>query len=148
MTRSRASFCPVQTTQWYRPGEPTALDSPMISFQQLDAWKTSHELVLAVYEATDGMSDRETGIRRRLRQVAVLAPAKLAHGSARPDRSAFPRNVGLALGFLSELGYYLRFAHARGALPEDKLTQLQGLRGRAVFYTWRLFEKLTAGHET
>ncbi len=120
----------------------------MIGFQHLDAWKTSHELVLAVYEATDGMSDRETGIRRRLRQAAILAPAKLAHGSARPDRGAFPRYVGLALGFLSELGYYLRLAHARGVLPHDKLTRLQGLRGRAVFYTWKLFEKLAAGSET
>ncbi len=120
----------------------------MIGFQQLDAWKTSHQLVLAVYEATDGMSDRERGLQRRLRQVAILAPAKLAHGSARPDRGAFPRYVGLALGFLSELGYYLRLAHARGVLPEDSLNQLQGLRGRAVFYTWKLFERLAAGSET
>lgn len=119
----------------------------MIGFRQLDAWKASHALVLAVYEATDTMPDRGTGLRKKLRHVAVLAPARLAHGCGRPDRNAFSRYVGIALGVLAELGYYLHLAHARGLLPEDALFHLTGLRGRAAFYTLRLFERLAAGRE-
>lgn len=115
----------------------------MRDYRQLDAWKACHELVLALYAATERLDDRDSLIART-RRAALLAPAKLANGAARPDGNAFPAFVGRVLGYLSELGYYLRMACIRGLIAPDVAERLLGLRGRAVFYTWRLFERLTS----
>lgn len=125
------------------------LGPTMMSFERLDAWKVSHELALAVYQATDRIAeDKFEECVDHLRLAAILAPAKLAHGSARRSRKAFQRFVEMAMGYLAEMGYCLRLAGERGVLPENDVRQLSALRGRATFYTWKLFLTLAPSPDT
>lgn len=115
----------------------------MMTYQRLDAWKVSHHLTLAVYAATKELPAPETDdLRSRLRHVAMMAPAKLANGAGRQHRGMFRRCVDLAAGFLSELAYLLRVARDLGVLSEEKWQELDALRGRAAFYTWKLYLSL------
>jgi four helix bundle protein len=112
-------------------------------YRKLDAWKVCHDLCLAVYRATDKLEDgRDGGLVGDLRLAALLAPAKLAHGSARGSTKAFQRFVDLTLGYLSEISYNLELARAIGTIPEDTVKELDALRGRAAFYTWKLYLSL------
>ncbi len=114
-----------------------------MSYECLDAWKVCHELVLAVYRATDnGPEEQPGGCIEQLRFAAVLAPAKLAHGSARTSRKVFQRFVELVLGYLAEVAYHLRLSEEQGILPESTVRQLSALRGRATFYTQKLYRSL------
>ena len=121
----------------------------MMTYEKLDAWKVSHELVLAVWRATEKWSgpDGEC-LRDELRSVALLAPAKLANGSGRLTRKSFQRCVDLSLGYLIELAYLLQRGEEMGLLTGVRRRELDAVRGRAVFYTTKLFVSLTEDPET
>jgi four helix bundle protein len=121
----------------------------MMTYEKLDAWKVSHDLVLAVWRATEKWSgpDGEC-LRDELRSVALLAPSKLANGSGRLTRKSFQRCVDLALGYLIELGYLLQRGEEMGLLTGVRRRELDAVRGRAVFYTTKLFVSLTDNSET
>lgn len=134
----------------YRRGRPDRYNRiTMMTYEKLDAWKVSHELVLAVWRATEKWSgpDGEC-LRDELRSVALLAPAKLANGSGRLTRKSFQRCVDLALGYLIELGYLLQRGEETGLLTGVRRRELDAVRGRAVFYTTKLFVSLTENPET
>lgn len=115
----------------------------MMSYHRLDAWAVSHELTLAVYRATRTFpSPAGDHLRDGLRRAAMMAPAKLANGAGRRHRGMVRRSVDLAAGFLSELAYGLRLARELGLLAEEKWQELDALRGRAAFYTWKLYLSL------
>lgn len=119
-----------------------------MAYEKLDAWKVSHELVLAVWRTTEPWTGPEgERLRDELRSVALLAPAKLANGSGRRLRKPFLRCVDVALGYLVELGYLLQRAHDAGLLTTARARALDGLRGRAVFYTTKLFVSLASNPE-
>jgi len=121
----------------------------MMTYEKLDAWKVSHELVLAVWRATEKWSgpDGEC-LRDELRSVALLAPSKLANGSGRLTRKSFQRCVDLALGYLIELGYLLQRGEETGLLTGVRRRELDAVRGRAVFYTTKLFVALTENSDS
>lgn len=121
----------------------------MTSYECLDAWRVCHELALAVYRATDRFSgDARDHHLERLRLAAILAPAKLAHGSARPSRRVFQRFVETALGYLVEVAYYIRLGRERAIFGQEDAQQLTALRGRATFYTWKLYVSLAPSPDT
>jgi four helix bundle protein len=121
----------------------------MMSYDRLDAWRVCHELALAIYRSTDRLS-RETRDHHleRLRLAAILAPAKLAHGSARQSRKVFQRFVETALGYLVEVAYYIRLGRERRLFGDEDVRQLTALRGRATFYTWKLYLSLAPSPDT
>ena len=53
----------------------------------------------------------------------------------------------MALGYLMELHYLLHRAEELGLLTGAHRRELDGLRGRAVFYTTRLFVSLASNPE-
>lgn len=117
----------------------------MHAYENLDAWKATHELGLAVWRVTEGWSGAEgTWMREELRTVALTAPMRIAHGTGRLLRRPFQRHVDMALGYLMELHYLLRRCQELGFLSARHRRELDGLRGRAVFYTTRLFASLAS----
>ena len=121
----------------------------MMPYEKLDAWKLCHELVLEVWRATDKWTGADAeSLRDEIRSVALLAPARLANGAGRRLQKPFQRMVDLALGYLAELGYLLEQAEQVGLLTPGRRRGLDGLRGRAVFYTTKLFTSLASNPET
>ncbi len=116
----------------------------MMPYERFDAWKVCHELVLAVYKTTESWPDDagdgvKDGVKAHICRSAILAPAKLANGSARRSRTAFRKFILITLGYISELAYLLQLALDLELLSKEDWQKLDNIRGRASFYTWKLF---------
>lgn len=78
----------------------------MQDFRNLDVWKRSHELTLAVYRATKPFPDDERfGLTSQLRRATASIPANLAEGCGRGSDPDFGRFVQNAMGSASEVEY-------------------------------------------
>jgi four helix bundle protein len=121
---------------------------PMHAYENLDAWKAAHALGLAVWRLTEGWAGQDAvWMRDEMRTVAFRAPLRIVHGAGRLLRKPFQRHVDMALGYLMELHYLLRRAEELGLLSGTQRRELDGLRGRAFFYTTRLFVSLASNAE-
>jgi hypothetical protein len=114
----------------------------MRTYEKLDAWKSSHALVLAVHEATEKLK-RDDELVYRLNYTSLRAAGKIAFGAGCGNRRMFLYAVQRSAGFLAEFGYYLSLARVMGVLTDQVWKRLDALRGRAAFYTWQLLESLT-----
>jgi len=115
----------------------------VLPYERFAAWQRCHELVLAVYRVTQLFPrDERYGLTSQARRAAFSAAANIAEGSAKRGRREFLRYLDITLGSLSELSYALRVASDLNLVPVDKLHELNELRARAGFLTWRLYERL------
>ncbi len=116
-----------------------------MNYEDFDAWKGCHALVLATHEDTKPAAGREPQLVRRLEYHAVAAAGKLAFGAGSRHRGMFRLAVARTAGHLSAFGYHLSLVRVMGILPEVECTRLDALRGRAAFYTWSLLAALLGG---
>ncbi|MCI0334347.1 MAG: four helix bundle protein [Planctomycetes bacterium] len=83
----------------------------MQDFRNLDVWKKSHELMLAVYRASRSFPDDERfGLTSQLRRATASIPANLAEGCGRGSDADFGRFVQNAMGSSSEVEYHFLLA--------------------------------------
>ena len=121
----------------------------MLPYERFAAWQRCHELTLAVYRVTQSSPKQETyGLTAQARRAAFSAPANIAEGSAKRGSREFPRYLDIALGSLAELSYALRLAHDLNLIPAQEWEELNGLRARAGFLTWRLYERIGGKRRT
>jgi hypothetical protein len=123
----------------------------MMAYEKLDAWKSTHALVLAVYDALPPKVLRHSphgAHAARLHRSALRAVGRIAFGSGTRNRKMFRRAVERAAGHLSEFAYQLAIARTQGVLLGDVADRLGALRGRASFYTWQLLESLLSAGGT
>lgn len=112
-------------------------------YQDLHAWRESHELALAVYRVTKMFPTNERfGLTSQLRRAAFSAPVNIVEGSSRKSRREFQRFLDIALASLSEVGYCLLFSKEAGFLDEATWKNLNDRQNRARFLTWRLYRVL------
>jgi four helix bundle protein len=79
----------------------------ILHFQQLDAWKQAHELVLMTYRCTQGFpGDERYGLVSQMRRAAVSVPANIAEGFKRRGIQDKVRFYNIAEGSLEELKYF------------------------------------------
>jgi len=117
--------------------------SCVLPYERFAAWQRCHELVLAIYRVTQSFpKDERYGLTSQARRAAFSAAANIAEGSAKRGRREFLRYLDITLGSLSELSYALRVANDLNFVSADKLNELNELRARAGFLTWRLYERL------
>jgi four helix bundle protein len=84
----------------------------MRDFTQLKVWVRSHQLTLAVYEATLAFPREEQyGLKSQIRRSCASIPANIAEGCGRGTNADLARFLQIALGSASELQYHLRLAH-------------------------------------
>jgi four helix bundle protein len=77
------------------------------SFQQLDAWREAHRLVIMVYRVTEHFPSHERfGLVAQMRRAAVSIPANVAEGFKRRGIREKVRFYNIAEGSLEELKYY------------------------------------------
>ena len=111
----------------------------MIPYERFDSWKLTHQLALAIYQATEQWPANERyGLTAQIRRAALSAPTNIAEGSAKRGRREFRRYLDIALGSLSEVSYLLRFSRDRGILKTEDFELLDNLRDQAGKLTWRL----------
>jgi four helix bundle protein len=97
----------------------------MQDFRNLEVWKMSHELTLAVYRATKAFPDDERfGLTSQLRRAAVSIPANVAEGCGRGSDADFGRFVQNAMGSSSEIEYEFLLAKDLNYLSAPLYTNL------------------------
>jgi len=115
----------------------------MMPYERFEAWKVCDELALAVYGATRTFPKEELyGLTSQARRAAFSAAVNIAEGSAKPGAREFCRFLNISIGSLAELAYTLRYCRRLQLLNEEDYRRLEGLRARAGFLTWRLYDAM------
>ena len=101
------------------------------SFRESPAWQASHELTLAVYQATLEFPRLETfGLTHELRRSAAAVGASIADGFGRNSWSELRRLAQNASGCLEETKHFLLLAKDLGFLNKEECERLLGLAER------------------
>jgi four helix bundle protein len=88
-------------------------------YRQLKAFTLADDLVMDIYKSTKSFPQEELfGLKSQMRRAAVSVPANIAEGSARPGLKNYLNFLGVALGSLTELGYYIDLSQRLGYLSE------------------------------
>ena len=91
----------------------------MRDFRNLEVWKKSHEMTLAVYQVTDGVpKDELFGLTSQIRRSGVSISANIAEGCGRQGEAELARFLQIAMGSASELEYHLLLSYDLDLLSE------------------------------
>jgi four helix bundle protein len=116
----------------------------MMPYEKFTAWQACHELVTAVYRATEGFPKEERyGLTSQMRRAAFSAAVNIAEGAAKKGSTEFRRYLDIALGSLSELSYVIVLTRELGLLERDEGEHLSELRTRAGQLTWGLYRAVS-----
>jgi four helix bundle protein len=104
----------------------------MAYYQNLEAWKASHDFAKAVAAAAKRFPRQERfELTSQLRRAAISAPANLAEGQGRYGSREALRHTRIAAASLVEADYLLLFAFESGYLERDVYERLTLLRRQA-----------------
>ena len=96
------------------------------SFQELEVWQKSHNLVLQTYRATEGFPDKEKyGIVSQVRRSAASVPANIAEGFGRRTTKELLQFLANANGSLEETRYFLLLSRDLGYLANERYAELE-----------------------
>ncbi len=118
-----------------------------MNYEDLDAWKACHALVLATHSSLKQRTQEDHDLLDRLCYTALRSAAKLAFGAGTHNRTMLLHSAERAAGYLSEFAYLTGMIRVMGLLSPTTCTELDALRGRAAFYTLRLLTSLVAPPE-
>jgi len=80
-------------------------------FKALKVWQKAHQLVLDVYNATQGFPpDERFGLAAHLRKSATSIPSNIAEGCGRHTETDLARFLSIAAGSAAETEYQLLLA--------------------------------------
>jgi four helix bundle protein len=81
------------------------------SVEELDVFKLSHEMALAIYELTKNFPEEEKfGLTSQMRRAAYSVPMNLVEGANRLNSKEYRYFVGIAKGSSGEIIYQLLLA--------------------------------------
>lgn len=89
------------------------------TFQNLNAWKEAHKLVLMLYRGTNNLpAEEKFRLGDQIRRAGASVAANLVEGNARLSKKEHLQFVNLAKGSLEETKYHLLLAKDLGYLQE------------------------------
>jgi len=113
------------------------------SYQELDVWRKSMDLVMAIYALTDKLPANEKyGLVSQMQRCAVSIPANIAEGYSRTHRGDYLRHLSIARGSLAELETHLCIVERLGYLKHDENDELWGMVQDAGMMLTRLIAAL------
>lgn len=114
----------------------------MMPYEQLDALKVCHELTLAVHRNIENIEDFDSELAADLWRAAISASARIARGAGSRNRRLLAQSLDRSLCSLCELDYLLNLARTLDLISTTTRRELEGLRGRAVFYVLKQLTSL------
>jgi four helix bundle protein len=115
----------------------------MMPYERLDAWRFCHELLLAVYRASETWPKSELyGLVAQARRAATSAGLNIAEGASKRGPREFRRFLDVTLGSLGELDYALRIAHDLDYLEATEFKRLRAARNQAGKAVWGLYKAM------
>jgi len=100
-------------------------------YRRLIVWKKADELAYQVYRVTNEFPNHERyGLISQMRRAALSVPANIVEGYAHSSRLERRQFYYIARSSLTELEYYIDFAHRRlSYLEASQFENLELLRG-------------------
>ena len=99
----------------------------MQDFRQLEVWRRSYSLALAVYRATRRFPAEERyGLAAQIRRCSISVPSNIAEGCGRQTDADFRRFLHIAMGSSAELQCQLMLARDLGLLEHQVYDRLLG----------------------
>ena len=93
--------------------------------RRLDAWNSSVDLVMAIYQVTERLPKEERfALISQLRRAATSVPSNIAEGAARQTKKEFAHYIHIAQGSLSELDTHLEIARRLQYVPDEDWKKL------------------------
>ena len=94
--------------------------------RRLDAWNSSVDLVMAIYQVTERFPKKEErfALISQLRRAATSVPSNIAEGAARQTKKEFANYIHMAQGPLSELDTHLEIARRLHYVPDEDWKKL------------------------
>jgi len=93
--------------------------------RRLDAWNSSVDLVMAIYQVTERLPKEERfALISQLRRAATSVPSNIAEGAARQTKKEFANYIHIAQGSLSELDTHLEIARRLHYVPDGDWKKL------------------------
>jgi four helix bundle protein len=103
-------------------------NSSIITYMDLDVWKTSHELVVKIYKITRDFPKEETyGLISQLRRGAYSIPSNIAEGNGKQYTKEYIQFLYIAKSSLNETRYFLFLSKDLDYIKENKYNELIGL---------------------
>jgi four helix bundle protein len=100
---------------------------PVSTFRNLEAWNRAIDLVVLLYQVSDGFPRHELyGLVSQLRRAAVSIPANIAEGNSRFSTAAYLNHVNVALGSLGELRALIEVASRLGFVADADQPRICG----------------------
>lgn len=94
-------------------------------FENLNVWRTSHDLVLKIYKVTKSFpQDEKFRLGDQLRRSSSSVPTNIVAGNARAHKKEYIQFLYLAKGSLEETKYHLLLAKDLGYVKENIYTNL------------------------
>ena len=99
----------------------------MKDFRELQIWRRSHQLTLAVYQATKEFPREELyGLTSQLRRAVASIPTNIAEGCGRQGDAELARFLQIAMGSASEVEDQLMLARGLNYLAAEGYEKLTG----------------------
>jgi four helix bundle protein len=97
------------------------------SFRELEVWKRSIELTLAVYKLTSAFPASEKfGLTNQLRRASVSVASNIAEGYGRSTKGEYIQFLGHARGSNSEVETQIVISRALGFGSKESLEKTEG----------------------
>lgn len=93
--------------------------------QELDVYKTAHQMTLSVYALTEKFPKSEVfGLVSQIRRAAVSINSNLMEGGARKTNGEKQHFIGISRGSAAELEYQIILARDLKFIPQNDATEL------------------------
>jgi four helix bundle protein len=97
-------------------------------FKRLKVWEKAHQLALEVYAASKRFpKDELFGLISQIRLASFSVAANIAEGSGRRSRKEYMYFLGVAIGSVSEVEYFLILAKDLKYLDQIEYTRINTL---------------------
>jgi len=97
----------------------------IVSYRDLDAWKSAMDLLLLAYGVASRLPTTERfELAAQMRRAAVSVPSNIAEGQANGPGGRYRHHVRIALGSLAELDTHVEAIRRLGYLAEEALSDL------------------------
>jgi four helix bundle protein len=111
----------------------------MLSFQKLDVYKCSIELVAVATAIGETVPRGYSELREQLRRAAISVPLNIAEGAGRASEADGARHFAIARGSAMECAAVIDVVRVLGAINDDRYRLALELLGRVVAMLTRLY---------
>lgn len=113
----------------------------IFGYKKLIAWEKADLLAQKVYDLTDSFPKEELfGITSQLRRAVLSVPANIIEGYSRMSKREFHRFLGISLGSLAEVGYFLEFSFRRRLVKDIDYKEVISLKNECGRVIWSLYQ--------